>query len=132
MLHARLNWQATAKLGLWVSGEYRGERTRYLKTRENLSAEEQAIDQQVGELSDYALFHLGGSYQASDKVRLTATIYNLFDKDFLEGSNYSYINADGDQVTDWASDYIYVFRGMASGGTVEEGRRLWLSATVDF
>jgi outer membrane receptor for ferrienterochelin and colicins len=25
-----------------------------------------------------------------------------------------------------------VFRGMASGGTVEEGRRLWLSATVDF
>ena len=132
VLHARLNWQATAKLGLWLSGEYRGERTRYLKTRENLSTEELAIDQQVGELSDYALFHLGGSYQASDKVRLTATIYNLFDKDFLEGSNYSYINADGDQVTDWASDYIYVFRGMASGGTVEEGRRLWLSATVDF
>lgn len=132
VLHARLNWQATAKLGLWLSGEYRGERTRYLKNRENLDAEEQAIQQQVGDLSAYALFHLGGSYQASHKVRLTATIYNLFDKDFLEGSSYSYTNEDGDQVTEWASDYIYVDRGMASGGTVEEGRRLWLSATVDF
>lgn len=132
VLHARLNWQATPDLDLWLSGEYRGERTRYLKNRDNFDAEEQAVYQRVGELSDYALFHLGGAYQASDNVRLTASIYNLFDKDFLKGSSYSYIDEDGAEVTDWTSDYIYVNRGMASGGTVEEGRRLWLSATVDF
>ncbi len=131
VLQARLNWSATPKLDLWLSGEYRGERTRYLAKEENLSAEEAAIYDAVGDLSAYTLFHLGGSYQATDKVRLTATIYNLLDKDFLTGSSYSYDN-NGTTETGWASDYVYIYRNMASGGTIEEGRRLWLSATVDF
>jgi len=132
VVHARLNWQASPQLDLWLSGEYRGERTRYLKNRENFTAEEAAVFDQVGDLSAYALFHLGGAYQASERVKLTATIYNLFDKEFLSGSEYSYVDNNGNQVDAWASDYVYIFRGMASGGTVEEGRRLWLSATVDF
>ncbi|RMJ02906.1 Colicin I receptor precursor [Marinobacter litoralis] len=132
VLQARLNWQATSQLDLWLSGEYRGERTRYVSLKENLSAEETAIDQKLGDLSDYALFHLGGSYQASENLTLTATIYNVFNKDFLEGSNYTFVDNNGNEVTDWASEYIYVNRGMAAGGMVEEGRRLWLSANVTF
>ncbi|MBJ6136349.1 TonB-dependent receptor domain-containing protein [Marinobacter litoralis] len=132
VLHARLNWQATSQLNLWLSGEYRGERTRYVSLKENLSAEETAIYQQLGDLSDYALFHLGGSYQASENLKLTATIYNVFNKDFLEGSSYTFVDNNGNEVTDWASEYIYVNRGMAAGGMVEEGRRLWLSANVTF
>ncbi|WP_100638836.1 TonB-dependent receptor domain-containing protein [Marinobacter salexigens] len=132
VLHARLNWQVAPQLDLWLSGEYRGERTRYLKRSENFTAEERAVDQQLGDLSEYALFHFGGAYQASENVKLTATIYNLFDKDFLSGGSYSYLDGNGNQVTDWASEYVYINRGMAAGGTVEEGRRLWLSAMVSF
>ncbi|NWO08145.1 MAG: TonB-dependent receptor [Alteromonadaceae bacterium] len=131
VFHARLNWQATDQLDLWLSGEYRGERTRYTKIKGQYDAEEQAIDNAVGELDAYALFHLGGVYRAAENVTLTATIYNLLDKDFLSGESYTYVE-NGDQETGWASDYIYQSRGMARGGTVEQGRRLWLSATVEF
>jgi len=131
VFHARLNWQATDRLDLWLSGEYRGERTRFTKVKGEYDDEEQAIDNAVGDLDAYALFHLGGAYQASDKVTLTATIYNLLDKDFLSGASYTYDDG-GTQETGWASDYIYQNRGMAQGGTIEQGRRLWLSATVEF
>ena len=131
VLQARVNWTATPKLDLWLSGEYRGERTRYLKKRENMSAEEKAIYDAVGDLDAYTLFHLGGTYRATDRFRLTATVYNLFDKNFLTGSSYSYDDG-GTTVTGWAPDYVYIFKNMGSGGTVEEGRRLWLSATLDF
>ncbi|MDO6460641.1 TonB-dependent receptor [Granulosicoccaceae sp. 1_MG-2023] len=132
VLHGRLNWAATDKLNLWLSGEYRGERTRYTTNEENYSDEEQAIFDAVGDLKAYTLFHLGGSYRASDKVTLSASIYNLFDKDFLSGDYWSYVDDSGATESGWASDYIYQNRGMAAGGTIEQGRRLWLTATVNF
>ncbi|WGK63180.1 TonB-dependent receptor [Halopseudomonas sp. SMJS2] len=126
LLNAKLNWAATERLSLWVRGEYRGERTRFTQRYENLNADDQAIERQVGDMDAYELFHLGGSYRASDNVTLTATIYNLFDKDFLEGSYY--IDSEGD--TQWTSNYAHITR--STSGTIQEGRRLWLSATVDF
>ena len=90
VFHARLNWKATDQLDLWLSGEYRGERDRFLINQENYGNKEKAEYKAVGdELDAYALFHLGGTYKASDSVTLTATIYNLFDKDFLSGDAYS-------------------------------------------
>ncbi len=134
VFHARLNWQATDQLDLWLSGEYRGERERFLMNRENYGNKENAEYEKVGDTLDaYALFHLGGAYKASESVTLTATIYNLLDKDFLSGESYTYINERNGQSADaFASDYILQGRGMAQGGTVEQGRRLWLSATVEF
>lgn len=126
LLNAKLNWAATERLSLWLRGEYRGERTRFTQRYENLSADDQALERQVGDMDAYELFHLGGSYRASDNVTLTATIYNLFDKDFLEGSYY--IDSAGD--TQWTSNYAHITR--STSGTIQEGRRLWLSATVDF
>ena len=126
LLNAKLNWAATERLSLWLRGEYRGERTRFTQRYANLSEDDQIIDRQVGDMDAYELFHLGGSYRASDNVTLTATIYNLFDKDFLEGTTY--IDSNGD--AQWSSNYAHITRG--TSGTIQEGRRLWLSATVDF
>lgn len=122
MAHASLNWQATERLGLYFKGEYRGERARFTQRSANLSEDERAL----GDLKAYEVFHLGGSYRASENVTLNAAIYNVFDKDFLTGRTY--LDSSGAQA--WASDYTQT--GRSTTGTIEEGRRLWVSATFDF
>ena len=126
MLHARLSWQTTDRLNLWFKGEYRGERTRFTDRYENLTAANQALYDAAGDLKAYEVFHLGGSFKASENVTLNATIYNLFDKDFTEGTYYT----TNTGTTGWASDYIQ--SAAATSGTLEEGRRLWLSANFTF
>ena len=110
MLNATLNWQATEQFNAWLSGEYRSERFR---ARERSRGEASFDD--LGDFKAYTLFNLGGSYQVSDKVALNATIYNLFDKDFI--------------------DYRPFDNGSSYGNTyanIEEGRRLWLSTNISF
>lgn len=126
LLNAAINWQATPVLDLWFKGEYRSERERFTDRYENLTAANQLVADQVGDLDAYSVFHLGASYQAAENVIVRAAIYNLFDKDFTEGERY--INADGDEA--WVSSYIQ--SGRSVDGTLEDGRRLWLSATVSF
>ncbi|KFJ90365.1 TonB-dependent receptor [Pseudomonas sp. 1-7] len=126
MAHAKLNWKPTDRLSLWFSGEYRGERARFLQRTANLSAADLAVHEQVGDLKAYEVFHLGGSFKASQNVTLNASIYNLFDKDFLDGKVYT----DNSGNSAWSSYYIQT--GQSTTGTVEEGRRLWLSAVVEF
>ncbi|WP_417606001.1 TonB-dependent receptor domain-containing protein [Oceanimonas baumannii] len=123
MANAKLSWNTTDQLTLWLQGEYRSDRTRFLSKRENLSADQQQLLDAAGDIKGYALFHLGGSYQVSDKVTLNATIYNLLDKDFTTGTYYNNGN-------DWASDYTQ--SGRSTDGTLEEGRRLWLSTNIRF
>ena len=123
---ARVNWDASDRLSLWFKGEYRGERARFTDRYRNLSAANQTLMDQVGDLDSYEVFHLGGAYRASDNLTLTATIYNVFDKDFTEGTYYT--TSTG--ATAWASDYIQT--GRSTEGTLEEGRRLWVSATYSF
>ncbi|PRB74779.1 TonB-dependent receptor [Pseudomonas sp. MYb185] len=129
MLNAAVNWRTTDRLNLWFKGEYRGKRDRFTNLYQNLSQENQAIQSQVGDLKAYEVFHLGGSFRASENVTLNATIYNLFDKDFLDGGIYEYGTPTG-TTTGWASHYTHSAQSVT--GTLEEGRRLWLSATVDF
>ena len=69
----------------------------------------------LGDFKAYSLFHLGGSYAVADNVTLSATVYNLLDKDFVDYRPYDNGNSFGN---------VYA--------NSEEGRRLWLSATVDF
>jgi outer membrane receptor for ferrienterochelin and colicins len=59
-------------------------------------------------------------------VTFSATIYNLFDKDFTSGSYYT----TNTGTTGWASDYTQI--GQSTSGTLEEGRRLWLSTVIEF
>ncbi len=125
MLNASLNWSATDRLNLWFKGEYRGKRDRFTNLYENLSGDNQALLRQVGDLKAYEVFHLGGSFRASENVTFNATIYNLFDKDFLDGGFYT-----SGSDTFWASYYTQT--AQSTSGTLEEGRRLWLSANITF
>ena len=126
MLNARLNWQATARLKTWLAYEYRSETLRFLDDRSTLVDDDAAVYDQVGnELSAYSLFHLGAAYRATQNLTLQATIYNLFDKDFLRSE--SYIGSNG---LDYVSEYSHSTRSTA--GYVPEGRRLWLSANLTF
>ena len=59
-------------------------------------------------------------------MTLNATIYNLLDKDFLDGDYY--VTNTGD--TSWGSHYAQIGRSVT--GTLQEGRRLWLSVNVGF
>src|SRR5690606_5496421 len=66
MAHASLNWDATDRLSLYFKGEYRGERARYDKRSANFTADERAVYQSLGDLTAYEVFHLGGTYKATD------------------------------------------------------------------
>lgn len=121
-----LNWATTDQLDLWLKAEYRGKRSRFTSKYANLSATEQSIYTTLGaKTKAYNLFHLGGSFRATDALTLNATIYNLLDKDFTKGKAYK----DGTGVS-YGTDYAH--SGRSTTGTVEEGRRLWMSATYQF
>ncbi len=53
-------------------------------------------------------------------------IYNLPDKDFLEGTPYT----TNTGAAAWGSYYTQI--GAAKTGTIQEGRRLWLSVNYQF
>lgn len=118
MANGRLSWQATERVQSWLRMELRGDSDRFTSRYNNLSAQNKAAYDALGNtIKGYALFHLGGAYRISDNVTLNATVYNLLDRDFLTYSTYSYKGQDY-----YASD----------NGILQEGRRLWLSANVTF
>lgn len=126
LLYATLNWQAHDRLDLWLRGEHRSKRDRFTNLYGNLTPANQALLDQVGDLKAYEVFHLGGSYRASENLTINLAIYNLFDKNFFDGSFYTTnTGAEG-----WASHYIQT--AQSTTGTLEESRRLWLSATLTF
>ncbi len=138
LANAKLDWQTTDRLGLWLKSEYRGERARFTSSYENLAnangsySTSQSIYDTLGKNAKaYTLFHLGGSYRATENLTLNATIYNLFDKDFVDGKAYTtYSNGGSANGTAYGTDYSH--SGAATTGIVEEGRRLWLSANLTF
>ncbi len=117
-INATLNYQATKDLNLWLKGEYRSDRFRFTQKYDNLSADNKLIYDQIGnDINSYALAHLGGSYKWNKDLTFSATIYNLFDKDFF--SRDKYVDASGN------TKY-------AVSDTVIEGRRLWLAMNLTF
>lgn len=140
LANAKLNWQTTDRLNLWVKSEYRGERARFTSKYENLDdnnrySTSQSIYDTLGKNTKaYTLFHLGGSFRASENVTLNATIYNLLDKDFVDGKSYTtYSYARNGALTTgtaYGTDFSHSTAGTT--GVMEEGRRLWLSANITF
>ncbi len=127
LANASLNWAANERLNLWLNTEYRGKRSRFTSKYANLDATEKSIyDTLGGKTKAYTLFHLGGSYQATDALTLNATIYNLLNKDFVKGKTY--LTGAGDIA--YGTDYSH--SGKSTTGSIEEGRRLWMSATYAF
>lgn len=121
MVNSALAWQANPNLQFSLKAEYRSERKRFLDRYDSLTANEQAVYDAVGDLKAYTVFHLGGRYKLSEKTTLNATIYNLFDKDFL----------DGRELSGGYAPY-FIQSGQSITGTAEQGRRLWVSISTQF
>ena len=107
MLNGNLRWNISEAGSLWARAEVRSSRWR------GQNAQQIA----VGDFRSYELFHLGGTVRIDEKFSLSAAIYNILDTDYavylpyLSGKNTVYTPA-------------YSIN--------QDGRRLWLSATVDF
>ncbi len=107
MLNGNLRWKLGEKSSVWARAEIRSSRYR------GNNAQQVAVN----DFRSYEVFHVGGSYAITPAFRLAATVYNVLDTDFavyvpyMSGANTVYTPA-------------YSIN--------QEGRRLWLSATVDF
>ena len=117
MVNASLMADPLEQLSGWLRGEYRSSRARRTSIATN-----EAYDA-LGDYKAYALFHLGGSYQLTDHVAFSLTIYNLLDTDFLRYEAYD-VTPTTDNPTGVA--YTNVFNNH------QEGRRLWLSTSFSF
>ncbi len=114
MLNAQLRWTTTARLSLWLNGEYRSSRFR---SPDSATSTAKAT---YGDYRASSQVHLGGSYQLSPQIILHATVYNVFDKDFVAYRPYV------SNTTTGAISYTSLYRNNL------EPRRLWLSATYTF
>lgn len=111
MYNATVRYTATEKLNTWLRAEARSSRTR------GTGATNVAATEQIGPFKSYGLAHLGAGYAIAPSVTLNATIYNLFDNDFLGYRPYV-VNGE----TAYASLY----------NNLQEPRRYWLSVNVTF
>ena len=113
--NARLAWDVSAAWKTWLRAELRSERFR----DPGSSVETGAAKAELGDYRGYALLHLGGSYQISKKLALTAAIYNLLGRDFIDYQSY---RSSASAVPTSANRFV----------NNQEGRRLWLALNADF
>ena len=73
MLNGSVRWLATDRLNLWARGEYRSERFRTVG----------AARDAWGDYKASGLVHVGGAFDVTDRLTVNATVYNLFDTDFV-------------------------------------------------
>ena len=111
MFNGNLRWQIDEVFSVWGRTEIRSSRFRGADATATIARAA------LGDFKGYELFHLGGAVKINNQFRLAATIWNLLDKDFVRYAPYRSGNA-----TVYAQEYA----------NNQEGRRLWLSATVDF
>lgn len=114
-VNGRVTWDITQGMKIWLRAEYRSERFRDPGTWAATRAAKAAL----GDYNGYTMLHLGGSYQLTPTVTLNAAIYNLLNKDFIDYRPY---RASATAATTYSNTYV----------NSQEGRRLWLSANVDF
>lgn len=114
MVNASLKWQADDNIQLWARGEYRSERARYTKTYANLTKDEKAIYNALGDYKEYALLHVGSNFTVNDHWDVGVALYNVFDKNFTDYEKIADIG--------WYNHY----------SNTQEGRRVQLSTTFKF
>lgn len=127
MANATLRWDANDRYSFWLQGEYRGSSRRFDGDPSGYTGDTRTAYEALGDLKGYTVFNLGGQYRASKNVTLNATIYNLFDKDFLECKTWT--NSAGEVLC--GSPYIE--SGRSTKGTLPyAGRAFWVSANIVF
>jgi len=127
MANATLRWDASERYSFWLQGEYRGESRRFDGDPSGYTGDTRRAYEALGDLEDYTVFNLGGQYRASKNLTLNATIYNLFDKDFLKCKTWT--NSAGDVLC--GSPYIESGRA-TKGALPYAGRAFWISANITF
>lgn len=122
-LTADLTWAITDRWSTALEGEYYSSRERFTGTPSGESAS--LVNQLGNKLEGYELFNLRSSYRFSDNVRLTGTVYNLFDKDFTGSETFEH---NGETLR----AYNFTQTGRATDGVALDGRSFWVSATYEF
>lgn len=110
-LNLGLNWRVNERFNAWVRGEYRA------KQFNDMNWEKEQVF-----YSPYWLASLGGSYVLNKNVTLSASVYNLFDKNFVDYGPTKVGTSAPTAATSWSNSYRQVL----------EGRRLWVSANITF
>lgn len=122
---ADLTWAINERWSTTLEGEYYSSRERFAAGLPT-SGETLSLYEQLGnKLDGYERFNLRSSYRVSDSVRLTGTIYNLFDKDFTSSDTFEH---NGETLR----AYRYTQTAQSTSGVALDGRSLWLSATYEF
>ncbi|WP_394696564.1 TonB-dependent receptor domain-containing protein [Pseudoxanthomonas japonensis] len=112
MANATLDWAATDRFNVFLSGELRSKRYR-------------GADAVTGEplyWKDYEVFHLGASYKATGWLTINARINNLLDRDFTSYRTTFTDDGDGTWTPVPQDDY----------NNKDKARSLWLSLNVNF
>ncbi len=114
MANASLNWRISDALSLSLIGE--GRYDRYRDTV--LTTVNGTTTSNVRYYEDYTVFHLGGSWKATDWLTVNARVNNLFDKDFVSQSCLLISDSEYSCVDDYA--------------VKEQRRSFWLSLNLRF
>ncbi|NDL69891.1 TonB-dependent receptor domain-containing protein [Vreelandella alkaliphila] len=122
-LTADLTWAINDRWSTTLESEYYSSRERFTGTPSGESAS--LVEQLGNNLDGYALFNLRNSYRFSDNVRVTGTIYNLFDKDFTGSDTFEH---NGETLR----AYRFTQTSSFTNGVALDGRSFWISATYEF
>lgn len=124
MANATLKWEMTDSFNVFLTSEYRAKRYRSWDT----------INDAPLYYRGYNVFHLGGSYQASESVTFNMRVNNLFDKDFTsydivftECSDTSTTCVSDDNGQDgYTASYVDDFNNK------DKARNFWVGMNVRF
>ena len=106
-VNGRLEWAISDRLNSWIRGEYASPRYRGAGEAQD----------QLGDFKSYALFHLGGAFDVTETVTLSAVVYNVLDENFV-----SYVPYTSRGSLAYSNEYAIN----------QEPRRLWLSVNARF
>ncbi|MFB9134575.1 TonB-dependent receptor domain-containing protein [Vibrio olivae] len=125
MANAKLRWQLSEQLSSWLSAEYYGKTPRYTSKRSNLSATQQEILDDKGDIQAWTVVNLGAAYQLTKDLKVNGMVNNVLDKDFTDMDVYG-----SGRGTEYAGDYYSTTR--ATSGYVNPGRNYWVSVNYTF
>ena len=118
MANASLDWQASGRLRMFLTGEARSQRY----------SDQHPVTGEARYYSGYTVVHLGASYALGNAVTLNARINNLLDRDFTTYDT-EFNDLDGDGVYEDGTDEVLYFDHY---NNKDKARSVWLSVNVGF
>ena len=117
MANASLNWRATSRLNLLLSGEMRSDRYRGLHT---ITGEELVFE-------SYTILNLAGSYDLTSWLTINARVNNLLDRDF-SAYDAEFRDLDGDGEYQGTNEALF----FDHYNNKDKARSLWVSVNARF